>query len=280
MTSAVSSNKKITYRKHGSGEPIILLHGFAGSVLHWNEIVQELSQRFRVYVVNFSHFYLANPLKFSEQVKVLAQFIKDEFHHEKVTLAGISYGAALTWGVSTLIPDQIQKIIYINPMSSTSTKNFQMPAIKYFFKVPMTRELVFQILRTPLGKGFLKNLAAVFRSEKRAEGEISVEQLKGRKLFFVTALISNFGWILRQENWKDWDEKLKNYNIPSLMIYDSRDPLFKKEGYIQFAKQMKCVEVLELAGAGHICLQNSSVQISRAVESFLNYRSILQAQGF
>lgn len=274
-----ASEIKIAFRKWGHGEPVVLLHGFAGSVLHWEKVASILSARFAVYVPNLSHLYMLNPLTFSMQVEVLADYLRHEFGERPVSIAGISYGAALAWGVSSRYPHLVKKNIFINPMQPHPHQHFTVPVMKYFFKMPLKKEIVYQFLRLPVGKVFLRKLAEVFRTE-RVDGVGRIDQLKGRKLLFVTQLIYNFSWLLRQENWTSWESSLKNFTVPNMLIYDSQDPLFSREGYMKFAHKVHCHELLELAGAGHICLHSSASVIASAIESFLQHNYVDQAQGF
>jgi len=270
---------KIAYRERGQGEVLILLHGFGGSVLHWEEMASILSTQFRVIVPNLSHLFMGRNLSFSQQIQIVGHFIKTHFPNDGVHVAGISYGAAIAWGLSVKHPELIKKAVFINPMPPQASDHINIPVLKYFFRLPLNVEMIYQFLRLPVGKIFLKKVAEVFRTE-RVDGIGRLDSLKGRKLMFVSQMIFNFSYMLRNEDWTSWSQQLNAILLPTLMIYDGRDPLFKRSGYIRFASQIRCKELLEVTGAGHIAIQKEPVVISAAIESFIKNDFIYQAQGF
>jgi pimeloyl-ACP methyl ester carboxylesterase len=99
---------KIAFRESGSGHPLLLLHGYAGSVLHWDHVVAGIGNHYQVIVPNLTHVFMGrNALTFSEQIEILAKFIKLNFPNKKIHLAGISYGGALVWGIALKYPELI-----------------------------------------------------------------------------------------------------------------------------------------------------------------------------
>ncbi|WP_374032377.1 alpha/beta fold hydrolase [Bdellovibrio bacteriovorus] len=90
---------KITFRERGQGPLLILLHGYGGSVHHWESIAENLSAHYRVIVPNLSHIYMSSDkLFFTVQIEAVAKFIRENFPGEKVSLAGLSYGGGLCPG--------------------------------------------------------------------------------------------------------------------------------------------------------------------------------------
>src|SRR5690349_5061280 len=107
---------KIAFREVGEGPILILLHGYAGSVLHWDPIVARLKSHYRVVTPNLTHLFMGkSPLTFSEQIDVFAKFIETHFPNQKVHLTGISYGAAISWGVAIQHPHLVDRTVFINP---------------------------------------------------------------------------------------------------------------------------------------------------------------------
>ncbi len=113
----MKSDVKIAFREVGSGPPLILLHGYAGSVLHWDPVVENLKDNYRLIIPNLSHLFMGKePLKFSEQVEQFARFVQENFPGQKLNFAGTSYGAALVWGMGLRHPECVAQTIFINPM--------------------------------------------------------------------------------------------------------------------------------------------------------------------
>ncbi len=75
--SFVTINKaEIYFEEHGSGEPLLLLHGFINSGRQYSTIIPELVEKYRVIVPDFrGHGYSTNP----EKIFTHKQFADDMF---------------------------------------------------------------------------------------------------------------------------------------------------------------------------------------------------------
>ena len=51
---------KINYYEIGSGEPMILLHGFGASSYSWNEILEPLSRKNKLILIDLKGFGLSD----------------------------------------------------------------------------------------------------------------------------------------------------------------------------------------------------------------------------
>lgn len=261
---------KISYRERGQGELLILLHGYGGSVHHWEQIADSLSSYYHVVVPNLSHVYMStDKLFFTVQIEVIAKFIRETYPGKKVNIAGLSYGGALTWGLSSQYPELIEKTILINPMMIHPMKHFIPKELKFFFSLPFNLTSIYVMLSTPMGKRFLKHAAEIFRNE-RSQGVTAIDQLKGRKLQFVSHMIHHFSWILRSENWLFWEEKVKNKHTANCcLIFDEEDPLFHKDSYHNFATHIGCKNIVVISEAGHLATKTSPDIISQHILEFL-----------
>lgn len=261
---------KITYREHGQGPLLILLHGFGGSVHHWESCVEELSKHYRVVVPNLTHLFMSTDrIFFTVQVETIAQFIHTNFPGEKVFVAGLSFGAALAWALSAQRPELVLKSILINPMVPNPIPAFSLPEMRYFFVMPMNSRAIYVMLSTPIGRSFLKRAAMIFRDE-RSGGVGRLDALRGRRLLFVSHLIYNFAWMLRREDWHWWREKVAQKYFPNLVIFDRDDLLFSRETYLQFAQDFHSEKVVELTGTGHLSIKARPDLITRAIHEYLS----------
>lgn len=260
---------KISYREKGQGPLTILLHGYGGSVLHWDQIVDRLEDRFRLVIPNLSHLYMSsNKLVFQEQVEKFCQFIDLKYPDEKMNIVGISYGAAISGGFALKRPHRLEKLVLINPLMPYPVDHFKTTELIYFFNLPMNPSSLFMILSTPIGKSFLRRTAEIFR-DARLEGATNVEHLSGRKLQFVAQVISHFSWILKNEDWSIWADQLPQLPHDKLVIYDKEDQLFDLDSYRAFVHQLLNVQSVETTGAGHLAIKTRPESIAHQLLSFL-----------
>lgn len=262
-------SQKITYRERGQGQLLLLLHGYGGSVHHWQAIAETLESHYRIIVPNLGHLYLSTEkLGFSAQVDALAKFIEEHFPGEKVHVAGLSFGGALAWGLATQYPHLVKKTALINPMVTDPIKHFLPIELRFFFTIPINLKSIYVMLATPMGKSFLKRSAQIFRDE-RSDGATAVENLQGRKLQFVAYMIHHFAWILRSEDWTSWSKKLLNYRGECRLMYDHEDLLFNEEAYKKFAKLIGCEDVIALTGAGHLAIKTRPALIAKHIKELI-----------
>lgn len=264
---------KIASRESGKGPAILLLHGYAGSVLHWDLVVSILNQSHRVLVPNLTHLYMGTePFKFSQQVDAIAEFIQKAFPGKKIHVAGISYGGALAWGLALKYPEIVDQIILINPMPPSPVDTFSLVFLKWIFKMPLNKSAIYWLLQSSVGRTFLSQVATVFRLE-RAELWQHRENLSGRKLMFISHIIQRFFYIMKSENWDLWKERMDLWAHRSLMIYDVQDPLYRPQTYQIFQEMIMCDEVVELHQAGHIAIQSQGPEIAHIIIRFLNVKA-------
>jgi pimeloyl-ACP methyl ester carboxylesterase len=267
---------KINHRQIGEGPVLVLLHGYGGSVRHWDAIVKKLKDKFTLVVLNLSHLSLSNDKTFfSVQVELLAKFLKTNFPNQKVNIAGTSYGATLAWALAVDHQELVERLVMINPMVPGSIEGFVPPEIRYFFVSTIPEKSLQKMLATPIGKALMRRFAVAFR-EERTRGIGAVERLQGTRLEFVGQLIHRFIWTLKNEDWKSWGLKVqaKQGMIPSMMIYDREDSLFKPETYKDFAEMLGCNYIHEITGAGHLAITSRPDTISNYIEAFIPAKPI------
>jgi pimeloyl-ACP methyl ester carboxylesterase len=208
---------------------------------------------------------------FSDQVELLAQWVRANFPQKKVHLAGISYGGALLWGLALKYPELVDRTVFINPMPPAPMSDFSIPILKSFFRLPLSLQAIYMILRTPMGRVFLRRAAQVFRIQ-RADLWGHTGELTGRKLLFVCHVIHHFAFILRHENWRAWKMRLESWTHLSLLIYDAQDPLFQPKTYHHFQELIGCDITKELHSAGHIAIQTKPQEIAVMIREFLDVK--------
>lgn len=260
---------KISSRRTGQGPILILLHGYAGSVLHWKPIAESLESDFSVVLVNYGHFYLGrSALSFSAQVDLLANWIEEHFPGQRVNLAGISFGGALVWGLGTKYPQLVAEAIFVNPMPPNPMKYFAMKSMRLFFHIPLSRAAVFIFLSTRLGAKFLRRCAEIFRFQSEEEAE-RLTSVTGKKRIFIAHLFNNFAWILRSEKWQSWVQLLRGWSHQSLVIYDNQDPLFASSAYLSFAEMINCQNIVMIEKGGHVAILGQPKMIVDIMQSYL-----------
>lgn len=104
---------KLNFKKSGSGEPLIILHGLFGSADNWFSIAKELEKDFTLYLIDQRN-HGDSPQSEDWNYEVMADDIKeliDEEGIEKANLMGHSMGGKTAMKFAFKYPDRINKLI-------------------------------------------------------------------------------------------------------------------------------------------------------------------------
>lgn len=115
----------VYYERHGSGRPVVLLHGLGSSTEDWENQVASLSTSYEVVVADFrGHGRSSKPpgpysiRQFSTDV---ALFL-DELDVGPVRLVGISLGGMVGFQVAAERPDLVSRLIVVNALPDFATR--------------------------------------------------------------------------------------------------------------------------------------------------------------
>jgi pimeloyl-ACP methyl ester carboxylesterase len=104
---------KLNYKKSGSGEPLIILHGLFGSADNWFSIAKELEKDFTLYLVDQRN-HGDSPQSEDWNYEVMADDIKDLMDGEgleKANLMGHSMGGKTVMKFGFKYPEKVNKLI-------------------------------------------------------------------------------------------------------------------------------------------------------------------------
>ena len=110
---------RLHYVEEGSGDLVILLHGFPEFWYGWRKQIPVLSQHYRVVAPDMRGYNLSDKPKGVAQYKmdILAKDIAElirQLGDGKAILVGHDWGAGVAWATATLYPELITKLGIIN----------------------------------------------------------------------------------------------------------------------------------------------------------------------
>nr|HPI40409.1 hypothetical protein [Pseudobdellovibrionaceae bacterium] len=91
----------------------------------------------------------------------------------------------------------------------------------------------------------------------------------GRKKEFFAHFVHQFSWILNNEDWSIWDERIKNQKSEKLFIYDVSDKLFSPDIYKNFAQKMNQCFLNETQEGGHLSMISRPEEVTQLLRKFL-----------
>ena len=104
------------YEIHGTGEPLILLHGFFGSGEWWDFVIDDFSKQYQVIVPDLrGHGRSTNPLeKWTMAQSALDIYaLLDHLGIDKINGIGVSTGAKTLLHMATMDPERMKAMVLI-----------------------------------------------------------------------------------------------------------------------------------------------------------------------
>lgn len=107
------------YVEQGSGELLILLHGFPEFWYGWRKQIDALSKNYRVVALDMRGYNLSDkPASVSDYtIQTLAKDIQQiifALGETQATIIGHDWGAAVAWAVASFHPEVVKKLVVIN----------------------------------------------------------------------------------------------------------------------------------------------------------------------
>ena len=114
-------DQRIAYLDIGTGPPVILIHGFGGSMWQWEHQQHALSQHFRTLTLDLPGSGLSDKPDIDyvpEQMLDFCVGFMDALQIPQATLIGNSMGAGLAIGMALDYPSRVDKLVLIGGLPS------------------------------------------------------------------------------------------------------------------------------------------------------------------
>ena len=125
--------QRIAYLDVGAGPPIILIHGFGGSMWQWEYQQHALSQHFRVFTLDLPGAGVSDKPDIDYRPDEMLDFFvgfMDAVKTPQATLVGNSMGAGLAIGMALAHPTRVTKLVLIDGLPQHVLKKLTSPSIR------------------------------------------------------------------------------------------------------------------------------------------------------
>jgi pimeloyl-ACP methyl ester carboxylesterase len=262
----------ISYRDEGRGSCMLLLHGYGGSPHDWEHLVPSLVKRHRVIVPNITPLFLdqSEKVRFRNQVEVLSEFLSRVLPEGEVAnILAASYGGALAWALSIHDPRRIGRLILLSPMPPNPLSRIQFPDLRRLLWIGRWPQPLWLLFKTKWGRKLVPKLATHFNVawlKKRAD---RFEILTPQKIRLVVHVMHRFSWILKSENWRFWEDRIRFIESPVCLIWGSEDRLYNEAEPERLQAVFPSCRLYRIHGAGHVIAKESPTQVESILEKFL-----------
>jgi pimeloyl-ACP methyl ester carboxylesterase len=126
-------DQHIAYLDVGTGPPVILIHGFGGSMWQWEHQQHALSQHFRVLTLDLPGAGLSDKPEIDYRPDQMLDFFvgfMDAVKIPQATLVGNSMGAGLAIGMALTHPAHVRKLVLIDGLPPRVLEKLTSPSVK------------------------------------------------------------------------------------------------------------------------------------------------------
>jgi esterase len=249
---------KLYFKKLGTGEPIIILHGLFGMLDNWQSIANELANNFEVWLVdarNHGHSPHSSEFSYDAMAEDLHQFIQDHSIFEPIII-GHSMGGKTAMRHAQLYSGEIKKLIVVDM------------GIK---KYPVHHHQIIAALQA----------VPISDLESRKEAEESMKphiSEMGIRQFLLKSLHRNtdgtYNWrfnlnVIAKEiaNVSEALPKAK-VNLPTLFIRGELSNYIMEQDFADIQRMFPNSEIKSIANAGHWVHAEAPTQVIELIEIF------------
>ena len=257
----------IAYLEGGSGEPLLLIHGFGASKDNFVRIARYLTPHFRLLIPDLPGFGESSKpdnmtYTIPEQVERLHAFIKQSgLNH--IHLAGRSMGGFIAAAYAAKYPGEVASLWLLG---SAGTRAGQDSEVRRHYRA--TGECLL-LSKTP------EDLSRVMKlvMSRPPFFPYCVKRVTGER---AAANYSLHSRIFDQDYEKDsplLDSYITNLTVPALVVWGKEDRVVSPSGAETFKAMFPGARVILMDGIGHIPMIEATEQVAK---DYLNFRNTLE----
>lgn len=247
------------YIEQGSGETIVLLHGFAGSSSYWEKVIPTLAQNYRVIAPDLSGHGRSSAPEGSMLIEDYATEILELIDHlniDKILLLGHSMGGYIALAFAEKYPDRLKAFGLIH---STAYPDDE--------KAKAGREKSIQMIQDQGLETFIKQLIPkLFAPDNLETLHESVQEAE--KIGFSMMPISAITALEAMKARIDRNHVLQESKLPILLVAGEKDLLIPPEK--TFVVEGTHVTQLLIPDVGHMSMYESPMKLMDAITKFAN----------
>lgn len=253
-------NTNIAYKEEGTGEVLLLIHGFCGSSGYWGKVIPMLSEKYRVIAIDLPGHGESKALDSVKDIEQYALVLKDfleELGIEKVTMFGHSLGGYITLGFAEKYNQYLSGFSLIHSTGFPDSEEAKKGRIASADKIEKAGIDIFI-------DGLVPKLFAPENVESHKQ---SMEEVK--KIGYEVQPQGAKNALLAMKNRKDRTEILEKTELPVLLIAGESDQLIPADK--TFTASGENIKQVVIEGAGHMSMYEAPDELGNAILTYLNH---------
>ncbi|KAF2331137.1 alpha/beta fold hydrolase [Flavobacterium ginsenosidimutans] len=219
MKTLLYKNTKISYSDSGTGNAIVLLHGFLENKKMWKEYVDFFAEKYRVITIDLLGHGETDCLGYVHKMEDNADVVNEVLEHLKIGKAiilGHSMGGYVGLAFAELYPEKIQKLVLLN---STSKEDSEEKKLNRTRAIKAVKQNYVSFVSLAIANLFSEN------NRTRLAEEIEKVKAEALKTPLQGIVASLEGMKIR----KDREELVRKNLFPILLILGKKDPVLNYE---------------------------------------------------
>lgn len=262
---------QIAYVEAGQGEPLVLIHGFGGSIWNWEYQYSDLSTSYHVIILDLLGSGMSDKPEVSYTPHLLVTFFEqflDTLEIQQATLVGNSMGAGLAMAMALTAPDRVNNLVLISGFPPNPRESITSPIYNDFL-----------YRRPPLWMAQLGNWIAARWAAKTSLKEVIYNHdlitplvlersyQNRRRADFLPPLFSLLDHIDQWE--EEFGNRLDGIQHATLILWGADDRVFPPAVGEQLYKTVPNARFYLITEAGHIPQWEQPSQVNALIREFL-----------
>jgi len=259
--------EQVHYVEAGTGEPLVLIHGFMAWSFTWRRNLEALAEHAHVLALDLRGFGLSakdakRKHSLFDQVEVLRAFL-DAKGIGRSVLCGHSMGGEVAVRFALTYPDRVKALVLVS--SSGYVYREKSPLERLALWLPSVGELF--VRATVLNRRFAgRALRTAYRqssavTEADVEGYLLPARAPGAPGAFVC--------MVRDMDFGCTAQQIRNVTHRTLIIWGENDPWIPVQHGRKMAQDLKDSRLVVFADCGHVPPEEHPDEFNRVVSDFL-----------
>jgi pimeloyl-ACP methyl ester carboxylesterase len=262
----------VHYVDEGSGDIIVMIHGFASSLHTWDRVADELKREHRVIRLDLPPFGVTGPLRSSSgaietmNLPTYRRFI-DTFLQalsiSRATCMGNSLGGLIAWDYAVRHRDAVERLVLIDSAGFP----MKLPIYIGLFNSALVRVSSPWWLPEVIVKSAVHN---VYGDPRKID---AVTLRRYVEFFHGEGTRTAIGKMVPTLDFKDVDtDVLKTLDVPTLVLWGAKDRWIPTAHAAEFASRIPGAKSVMYPGLGHIPMEEAPERVMADLRAFLGTR--------
>src|SRR5664280_2505853 len=243
----------LAYVDEGSGDPVVLLHGWGGQAASMTPLIVALRDTYRVVAFDLPGFGGSSPPPVPWGTPEYAVFVERAVASLGITCAtyiGHSFGGRIAIWLAAHAPEAVHALVLVDAAGIRPSATFRRRMRRLFYKSAQT------VLRLPIlgvkGPALRERLAMRFGSAdyRATTGVMRASMVKTVNLDLATCL--------------------RAINAPTLLLWGEKDAATPIADGRKMEQLIRGSRLIAVAGAGHFSYLDSPAFVNAVVSAFLH----------